>query len=134
MAQPPELVQLNPEDFEKKDRELVARLADTVNGFLSAVPEVFNRGLTFGENFAGETRTLTMTGGQPLTFRYSGGGIPRILLVGGFRNLDNSSEILSTAVSLPQWSYDGRGSITVQAIPGLTSGQKYAIIFTITRG
>ncbi len=134
MAQAPQNVQLSPEDFDKKDQGLVSRLATILNSFFESVAQALNRSLTFGENFAGETKELTVTGGQSITFRYSGGGTPQYLFIGGFRNTTTPTEVLTSAVSLPQWSYDGRGSITIQSIPGLTSGHKYLIKFIITRG
>lgn len=134
MAVSPESVQINAEEFDKDEKKLAGKLASILNNWLLTVSELFNKRFTFRENFSGDTPVVRVTGGQALTFRYGGPGTPRFLLIGQFSNLTNPSEILANPVSLPQWSFDGRGSITIQPIPGLTAGHKYDIVLSITTG
>lgn len=134
MASPPESVQINAEEYSKDEKKLAGKLAGTLNNFLLTVADIFNKKLTFGENFSGDTPTIRVTGGQPITFKYGGSGKPRALLIGSFRNVTTPAEILTTSVSIPQWSFDGRSSITIQAVPGLTNGQVYDILLIITTG
>lgn len=134
MAVSPESVQINAEEYEKDDKRVAGRLANTLNNWLLTVSDIFNKKFTFSENFSGDTPTVRVTGGQPITFKYGGPGRPRVLLVGKFTNVTNPSEVLSNPVSLPQWSDDGRGNITIQAISGFTADNKYDIVLTITTG
>ncbi len=134
MASAPEVVQINAEEFSKDEKALAGKLAGVLNNFLLVVAEIFNKRLTFGENFSGDTPTVRVTGNKPITFKYQGPGTPRLLFIGQYRPVTNPNEILTSPVSLPQWSYDGRGSITIQAIPGFTSGSQYDIVLTITTG
>lgn len=134
MAASPESVQINAEEFDKDEKKLAGKLAGTLNNWLLTVSELFNKKFTFSENFSGDAPVVRVTGGQPITFRYGGPGRPRFLLIGQFTNVTNPSEILANPVSLPQWSYDGRGSITIQPIPGFTVLNKYDIVLSITTG
>lgn len=134
MAQPPPNVQLTPEGYDQKDRPVVSRLAGSLNTWILAVTTAFQKSLTFSENFAGDTRVLRYTAGQPLTFKYNGSGKPTIMLLGQYRNITNPNEVISTAVGHPQWSWDGRGNITISTIPGLTSTNVYDISLSIQPG
>lgn len=134
MASAPESVQINAEEFSKDEKPIAGKLAGILNNYLLTVADIFNKKLTFGENFSGDTPTVRVTGGKPITFKYQGPGTPRLLTIGQFRPVTNPSEILTTAVSVPQWSFDGRSAITIQAIPGLTPGTLYDIVLTITTG
>lgn len=134
MAQAPQNVQLTPEGYDAKDRPLIQRLAGTLNSFLLTVADNFNKSLTFSENFAGETKSVKYVAGETYTFKYGGRGQPRILLVGQFRNLTTPTEVLTSAVGLPQWSWDGRGNITISSIPGLTPTNQYELLLVITTG
>lgn len=134
MATSPESVQINAEEFEKDEKKLAGKLADKLNNWLLTVTDIFNKKFTFGENFSGDTPTVRVTGGQPITFKYGGPGRPRALLIGSYSNQTNPSEVLTTPVSLPQWAFDGRQSITIQAIPGFTKDHKYDIFLIITTG
>lgn len=134
MATSPESVQINAEEFEKDEKKLAGKLADKLNNWLLTVSDIFNKKFTFGENFSGDTPTVRVTGGQPITFKYGGPGRPRALLIGSYANVTNPSEVLTIPVSLPQWAFDGRQSITIQAIPGFTNDHKYDIFLIITTG
>lgn len=134
MASPPEAVQINAEEYDKDDKKVAGKLAGTLNNFLLTMSDIFNKRFTFSENFSGDSPTVRVTGGKSITFKYGGSGKPRILLIGSFRNVTNPSEILTTAVSLPQWYFDGRGSITILPIPGLTATHDYDIVLVITTG
>lgn len=134
MAQPPPNVQLTPESYDQKDRPVVKGLAGSLNTWLLAVTSALQRSLTFTDNFAGDTRTIRFTEGQPLTFKYNGAGKPTLLLLGGYRNVTNPNEVITTAVGHPQWSWDGRGNITIAAIPGLTATNVYDLSVSIQPG
>ena len=134
MASAPDTVQINVEDFSKDEKPLATKLSGVLNSWFLEVSEIFNKRFTFGENFSGSTPTIRVTGGKPITFKYQGPGVPRLLFIGQFRPVSTTTEILTVPVSLPQWSFDGRGNITIQAIPGLTNLAVYDIVLTITTG
>lgn len=131
MAIPPEVVQINPDDVAKDEKKVVEYLAGILNNFLLESTNSLNKQLTFGDNFRGEVRSLTVVGGEDITFKYNGSGVPRGLILSSYRNLTNESEVLTNPVGIPQWIYDGRNSITVRAIPNLTVGNNYLITFII---
>lgn len=134
MASSPESVQINAEEYDKEGKKVASRLAGTLNNWLLTVSDIFNKRLTFGENFSGDSPTVRVQAETAYTFKYRGPGVPRLLLIGNIQNVTLPGEIRTAAVSLPQWSQDGRGNITIQPIPGLTSGHKYDITLIITTG
>lgn len=134
MASAPEVVQINPEEYDSKERPVASKLAATLNNFFLVLSDIFNKRFTFAENFSGDQPLVRVKGGESISFRYKGPGTPRLLLIGQYRNVTNQSEILTTPVSLPQWVTDGRGNVVMQAIPGLTAGHFYDIMLIITTG
>ena len=131
MAIPPEVVQINPDDVDKKQRATIEYLAGVLNNYILQSTNGLNRQLTFGDNFRGEVKSITVTGGSPITFRFEGTGTPRGLILTSYRNTTNATEKLAVPVGIPQWSFDGKRSITVQAIPNLTTDNKYVVTFVI---
>jgi len=131
MAVPPEVVQLNPDDVEKDDKKVVEYMAGILNNFLLQSTNNMNKQLTFGENFRGEVKSISVKGGEDITFKYSGEGTPRGLILSSYRNTSNESEVLANPVGIPQWSFDGKGSITVRSIPNLTASNDYLVTFII---
>lgn len=132
MASPPESVQINAEEFSKEEKVIAGKFAGILNNFLLTTSEIFNKRLTFSENFSGDTPTVRVKGGEPITFKYQGPGTPRLLTIGQWRVVQGTHT--PAAVSLPQWSFDGRGSITIQPVFGFTSGTVYDMVLTITTG
>lgn len=131
MAKAPELVQIRPEDFDPDHQDTVEKLADVLNNFILQVTQLLTQTLTFSDNFNAEVRTLKMVGGQPLTFSLNTVSSPAGVVVLKYLNTTTPSEVLSSPVGIPQWSFDGRGSVTIQPIPNLTNGERYDIILLI---
>ena len=131
MAIPPEVVQINPDDVEKDDKKLAEYLAGILNNYLLQATDGLNRQLTFNDNFRGQTKTLTLTGGEDITFKFDGTGTPRGLIMTSFRNTSTPTEVLTIPVGIPQWSYDGKTAITIKEIRGFTAGEKYLTTFVI---
>lgn len=131
MSTPPKKVRISPEEFSKEDQDVADKLANVLNLFLSQVPDALDQNLTFKDNFIGEVRSVKVLGGQSTEFKYAGKGKPYGVMLTSFSNLDNPSETLSVAVGIPQWSWDGRGSISIKPIIGFTSGDQYEILLVV---
>lgn len=134
MSKPPELFQISPEDFDKEDRKVGAVMAGLLNNFLLQVIQLLNQSLTFADNFSAEIKTITIEGGESLTFKLQTVKSPLGVTLQKFQNLSTESEVVATAVSTPQWSFDGKGNITIEAIPGLTNADTYLVTFLIISG
>lgn len=133
MANVPEQQQIIAEDFEKKYQELVSKLAEPVNTYIEQLNEILNKNLTFGDNFRGELKTITMVAGTPLKFKYNNTAKPIGLWVVNYSNLGNSTEELGAAVQA-QWTYDGKGNITVDKITAAVGGDTYSLTLMIISG
>lgn len=135
MAKPPELTQIRPEDFKQDDREMAGILAGVLNDFILQITQLLNQSLTFADNFSSEIKTLSHEiADSALTFKLNTVTTPTGVLLLRFRDLTDPKNIESSAVSTPQWDYDGRGNITIQPIQGLTSGHNYSIVLLVISG
>ena len=134
MAKPPELTQIRPEDFKQEDREMAQTLAGVLNNFILQITQLLNQSLTFTDNFSSEVREFTIDGADSLTFKLNTVETPKGVILLQYRNTTTPTEVLTAAVGVPQWSTDGRGNITVEAIPGLTNGNNYAITLLVISG
>lgn len=119
MANVPEQQQIVPEDFEKKYQDLVSQLANPLNTYIEQLNEILNKNLTFGDNFRGELKTVTVVAGTPLKFKYNNTAKPVGLWVVNYSNLDDPDEELDDAVQA-QWTFDGKGNITIDKVTALT--------------
>jgi hypothetical protein len=134
MSKPPELTQIRPEDFKQEDQEMAGILAGVLNNFILQITQLLNQSLTFGDNFSSEIKELTVKGDASVTFKLNTVTTPVGLLLLQFRNTSNPTTAESSAVSTPQWSYDGRGNITIQQLQGLTAADTYVIKVLVISG
>ena len=131
MAKAPELVEIRPQDYPAEAQELIEQLAGPLNTFMRQVVRLLGQRLTFSDNFDAELRELTITGGSSVSFRYEKSYTPKGLLLVSYTNTTDRSEVITSPVGVPQWTADGRGNITVEAIPNLTTGDIYDIIILV---
>ncbi len=134
MSKPPELFQIRPEDFDPKDRRVGAVISQLLNNFLLQIIQLLNQSLTFTDNFSAEIKTLSIKGGEEVTFKLHQVKTPVGVTLQNFRNTSSTAEVLTIPVSVPQWAYDGKGNVTIQAVPGLTNGDFYNLTFLIISG
>ena len=133
MSTPPELIQINDDGYDKKDVELIKKLANTLNPFLQQVNQSLSKALTFGQNFQGQVRNVTTTGGQPITLKYEGTGLPTGLILTSVSPVSGSAAIADT-IGVPQWYRSSPTEITIHPIKGLATGVKYNISVVILGG
>ena len=133
MSSPPELIQLTSEGYDKKDVETIKKLASTLNPFLQQVTQALSKSLTFTQNFQGQVRTVTTTGGQPITIKYDGTGLPTGLILTSISPTSGSAAIADT-IGIPQWYRSSPTEVTIHPIKGLATGVKYNISVVILGG
>lgn len=133
MSVPPELIQLTPEGYDKKDVETIKKLAGTLNPLLQQINQALSKSLTFSENFKGQVRTVTTTGGQPITLKYEGTGLPTGLILTSISPTSGSAAIADT-IGVPQWYRSSPTEVTIHPIKGLATGVKYNISVVILGG
>jgi hypothetical protein len=133
VANVPEQQQIVPEDFEKKNQDMVAKIADPINTYIEQLNEILNKNLTFAENFRGELKTVTVVGGVPLKFKYNNTAKPIGMWVLDYSNLTDPTEVLTAAVQA-QWTPDGKGNITIDNVTAITATETYTLTIMIISG
>lgn len=134
MAKPPESQQIVVETFKAEEQDLAKKVAGPFNTYTAQLNEILNNNLTFTDNFLGSIKTFILVKGeQSISFKYEHTEKPVGLWVVGYSNRSNTSEVLAAAVSA-QWSYDGKGTITVDRFGGLTSGDSYSVTLIVISG
>jgi len=133
MANVPERQQIVPEDFDKEDQDAAGRIAGPFNTYVEQLNEILNNNLTFSDNFRGAVKILTLSGDQSVTFRYDRREAPVGMWVVNYRNVDDSSDVVTDPVSV-QWRYDGQGNIVITKVAGLDSAKNYSVTFFIVSG
>ena len=127
MAQLPKLSRFQTEDFGKDQRKWIGKLLQPLNSFMQSVVSALDKNLTVNQNLQGEIKSITVRGGTTTSFKYTPTQRPQVVMIG--RIIDRTGSIISLPVSCVDWSDDGAGNITVQALPNLISGQDYTVTF-----
>jgi hypothetical protein len=130
MSKPPEIISLDEKGVDKKYADIMKYLASVLNPFFQQVHQTLNKSLTFSENFLGSVKSLTVTGGSSVSFKYDGGGSPQGILLVSISPQSGSSVIAET-IGIPQWYKSSTTELTIHPIKGLVSGVKYQIMVVI---
>lgn len=133
MARVPESQQIIAETFKKEEQELVQKIADPFNTYTEQLNGILTNNLTFTDNFLGSVKSFQLQGEQSIAFKYDFTEKPIGLWIVAFSNLSDTSEVLTSGVSA-QWLYDGKGTITINRIAGLTTGKTYLVTLIIISG
>jgi hypothetical protein len=133
MAGVPESQQIIPELFKQEDQDIAKKIAEPFNTYVEQLNEILNNNLTFTDNMLGSVKTFNLKGESSVAFKYDYEQKPIGLWVIAYNNLDTPTEVLTTGVTA-QWTYDGKGTITVQRFSGLTTGQTYKVTFIAISG
>jgi len=128
MGKVPAEIQIIPEDFKPDDQELVGQMAGPINDYILQL----NKILQISASLTAEFKTITVTGGAPLTFSSSIIS-PFGVTLTGWRNITDSSEVLTAAPSV-QWHSDGKGNIVIDSFINLTTDEKYSVNLMIFEG
>lgn len=120
------------EDFPEQ-RSWIGKLLEPLNGALSTVSKLLDRGLTFQENFKAQVKDLNFLNDStafPLYFRCDIGARPTGLWVVNVVEDTASPTAFSDAVFLT-WEYQQDGRIKVLGATGLTSGRRYKLTVVV---
>jgi hypothetical protein len=130
MSKPPEIVSLDANSVDKKYTDVVKYLASVLNPFFLQVHQSMNRALSLSENFLGTTKSLTVTGGSSVTFKYDGNGSPTGIILASVAPESGNAAITDT-IGIPQWYKSSTTEITIHPIKGLVTGSKYQILVIV---
>ena len=133
MSKPPEIISLEPSGVDKKYADIIKYLASVLNPHFLQVHQSMNKSLSLSENFLGSVKSLTVTGGSPVTFKYDGNGTPQGVLLASVSPASGSAAIDGT-IGIPQWYKSSTTEITIHPIKGLVTGTKYQILVIIVAG
>lgn len=125
----PKISKFQAEDFGKEQRKWIGKLLQPLNSFMQSVVSSLDRNLSVNQNMQGQIKAVPFKGGGTVSFKYEPNQRPAVLLVG--RVIDSTGATVSTGVTATDWTDDGAGNITVNAISNLTSGRSYTISFLI---
>jgi hypothetical protein len=129
----PTISRLVVEDFPKEIQGWAGKLFEPLNTFMGKMKSGLDKSITVNDNLSGQIRTLqvkNVSASSPVSFSYKSSRSPQVVVIGGIYNKDNPTESLTNAVSL-QWSYDGKGTITIKNVPGLTADKNYLLTLLI---
>jgi len=129
MALLPKISKLQAEDFDKDQRKWIGKLLQPLNSFMQSVVSALDKNITVNQNMQGQIRSISVTGGTGVSFKYSPAQRPAVLTIG--KVIDLTGAAITDPVVCSDWEDDGAGNITVKSISNLVSGRKYTITFLI---
>ena len=124
MAKLPRFTRFLTEDFPEEQREGIGKMLVNLNTFMQSVTSALTRNITVDQNIAGQIKTLSVTGGSTLKFKYDVAVRPRILVIGRVAKIGAAAT--TGPVTIDTWSDDGAGNISA-TFTGLTSAHKFNI-------
>ena len=124
MAKLPRFTRFLTEDFPEEQREGLGKVLVNLNTFMQSVTSALTRNITVNQNIAGQIKTLSVTGGSTLKFKYDVSIRPQTLIVG--KVVKVGSAATTGPVTIDTWSDDGVGNISA-TFTGLTSAHKFNI-------
>lgn len=130
MANVPAEIEITTEEFKKDDQDLVEKLAEPLIRFSQETSSAL-RGLTMA-NWNGELRNVSITGNGPASFKYDKGKPIGVSIV-NWQNQTDSTATVTSAVSV-DWKFDGKQTITLNHVAGLSASNRYLLTVTIING
>lgn len=122
MGKVPNIRRILSESF--PDLDWMPRLAQPLNVFMEQVIRLFDRNLTFSDNFNGEVRELQANGQYPIQLSWGRADKPIAVWIGRVLTIDGSSPTYTAALQLV-WRFNENGQIEISDILGLDdSGTK----------
>ncbi len=149
MAKIPPIRRISTEDF-KEQAGWIEKLLAPINSYMEQTTSALNRGLTIGDNFAGELRDVDVDGTYPLKLSWTLAARPRAVLVGNVQRtngaavdleqeIDTEDSSTSVILSIPvfvQWSFNQAGQLQIDNVVGVTptAAAKYKLTLLILTG
>lgn len=114
-----------PKDFEP----ILERLLVQLNGFLTTVYDALNKNLTVGDNIVGQYKSIRLTAGataddNTFTFTHTLRQKPTGVTIVALTQVASVYTPITSAFSC-SWHLSDQNLIVIDAIPGLTNGEKY---------
>ena len=131
MARLDNVQRITPEDYSEDDRDLVERLANNLNYFMTQVLDVGNGRLDY-ENFNKELKTIEITvdaNGRPIqtsSFSATNGLVGTNVIFS--LNLTNGA-LYPTSMPHISWTPTQTGVYKINNISGLQANNKYRLVF-----
>jgi uncharacterized protein with ParB-like and HNH nuclease domain len=129
------LRRLIKEDFNKKDQDLVSKIASILNPFMDSMNNSLTNQLTIADNMSAQVTMLTVTVDAngiptvPLNIKYTLNSTAKQLWITNSQNLTNSAVFMTGAPFL-EWTQNG-SQIIVNHITGLPANNQYSLTVTI---
>lgn len=126
MGRVPNIRRILSESF--PDLEWMPRLASNINIFMEQTIRLFDKNLTFGDNFDGEVKQLTADGQYPIKLAWGRPNKPVAVWVAGALRTNGDDVSYSAALYL-KWRFNEAGQIQIDDILGLddANDKKYTI-------
>ena len=122
----PEEVSLSSEGAESDEaKEAIQAISGSFDTFSQQTTSAFR-----GVDSLIEVKAVSIVAGSTATVRLSKGR-PTAVLLGGYSNLDDPTEVLATVAGV-LWSWDGKGNILVDSV-GLTATENYTLTLVLIR-
>ena len=133
MARIDNVQRITPEDYSEDDRDLVERLANNLNYFMTQTVDVVNGRLSY-ENMNRDVKTIEITvdsTGKPIqTNSFSAENGLRGTIVINSINLTNGA-IYPTSMPFISWTPNQNGTYRINNISGLQANNKYRLVFEV---
>lgn len=126
----PSIQRIKYEDY-KGAPDWFGQFLNTLNLYLTATYNIFNRGISYSNLGVIQPFTFTFTPGTTTGFKFTNPLIqaPQNVIVGNVYLTGNTANHPAAAVTL-YWHY-ANGFIFVDSLPGLTTGINYTVSVTI---
>lgn len=134
MAAIPPVRRLSTEDFPEQAK-WIDKLLGPINAYMEQTTTALNRGLTIGDNFAGQVRTVELNGTFPVKLAWSLSSRPVAVLVGNTVLSSGAALTLTDAVQV-QWSYNQSAQLQIDGVVGVTptAAAKYKLTLVVLTG
>lgn len=127
----PSIQRIKFEDL-KGAPEWFARFLDTLNLFMTAAYNIFNRGVTYANLAVIQPFQFQYTPGSTIGFKFSNPivGIPNSVILGNVYE-GNNLQAHPLVVTQVYWHYS-QGFVFIDNIIGLTAGTKYTVVVQVS--
>jgi hypothetical protein len=130
MAKLPSLKRIQSEDFPGQ-ASWIGKLLYPLNVFMESISAALSNGLTVGENFDGQVKTVTVSE-VPVEWRWERKSKPLGLWTVSVVDKDG----VAIPLCAPTWEFTSAGTVKVTALSGITptSSNYYTVTFVVITG
>lgn len=114
------------EDYPKEYRQLIDKLGFTINPFFNSLVDIFNKKISFTDNFNAQIIELELTAPVSTTIKNPLNTNVGSIIVLKISNLTDSSALLTTAPFV-EFNTLQDNQVQIRNITGLSSNNKYLV-------